>query len=680
MENLDRGVIAISQGSGKVYVGWRMFGTDPAAITFNVYCSIVGAAAVKVNASPITATTDFVNTGVDLAQSNSYYVKPVLNGAEQAASASYTLRANAPAQQYLSIPLKDGGLVYSQANVGDLDGDGQYEVVVKWSTSAGVDPGSHTASTAPVYIDAYKLDGTFMWRINLGWNLECGSDYTPMLVYDVNGDGKAEVITKTAEGTKDGTGVTIGDVNGDGKTDYRNSDGRVLSGPEFMSVYRGTDGKELARTNWIALGAVSDWGDNSGNRCSRQLMGIAYLDGARPSILMCRGVYAYQVVEAWNYRNGSLARLWSWDNGGKGQSTEWHSTNQCLRMGDVDGDGKDEILRGAVTLDHDGSVLWDLGLIKGHGDYLHVGDFDPSRSGLEIFKILEAPGTNGVALLDAKTGSVLWGKTTTSDAGRCYCANIDPRYKNAQFWAGGTSKDLWNVDGSVICSGDGPSNGDNWAPIWWEAGSCRCLTNEFTGDDGVHIFHWNNTSCSLTELIKTGSGTRITQTIADILGDWREELVIGLPDEIRVYTTTIPSTNRLYTLMHNPLYRINVGQSAQRNFGSAEPDYYLGTGMDMPPQPDMYLAGATGVIGKPGRYSGVPAASKFSGGILTLSIPQGKTISASLIDLKGRCVYHASFTRSQTVPLRSIVHQGIFILRIKDDGGALQSCKVNFAD
>jgi rhamnogalacturonan endolyase len=591
MESLDRGVIAINQSGGKVYVGWRMFGLDPGSIAFNVYRSTAGAAAVKLNASPITATTDYVDTGADVTKSNAYHVAPVIGGAEQAASAAYTLPANAPAQQYLSIPLRDGGLNYSQANVGDLDGDGQYELVVKWSQSANVDPGSHTTATAVVYVDAYKLNGTFLWRVDLGWNLESGSDFTPLLVYDVDGDGKAEVITKTAEGTKDGTGVTIGDTDSDGKTDYRNSDGRVLTGPEFMSVFRGTDGKELARTNWIARGSVSDWGDSTGNRSCRQQMGIAYLDGAHPSIIMSRGVYAYQVVQAWDFRGGALAKLWAWDNGGKGQSGEWYSSAQCLRMGDANGDGYDEVLKGPLALDHTGKTLWDQKLIKGHGDYFHIGILNPARSGLQIFRVLEAAQANGVAMLDAATGTVLWGKTIAGDASRGYSSHIDSRQKGAQCWAGQINNDLLNYDGSVLCSGTSPSNGDHWAPIWWEGGLTRSITDEFSGNDGVHINRWNGSSCSLTELIKTGSGTRLTQTIADILGDWREELVIGLPNEIRVYTTTIPAGNRLYTLMHNPLYRLNVGQSAQRNFGTGLPDYYLGTGMTTPPAPDIKYVG-----------------------------------------------------------------------------------------
>ena len=591
MESVDRGVIAMNQGGGKVYVGWRMFGLDPGSIGFNVYRSTAGAAAVKLNTSPITATTDYVDTGADVTKSNAYHVAPVIGGAEQDASAAYTLPANAPAQQFLSIPLRDGGLNYSQANVGDLDGDGQYELVVKWSKSANVDPGSHTTATATVYVDAYKLDGSFLWRVDLGWNLESGSDFTPLLVYDVDGDGKAEVITKTSEGTTDGTGVTIGDTDGDGKTDYRNSDGRVLSGPEFMSIYRGTDGKELIRTNWIARGTVSDWGDSTGNRSCRQQMGIAYLDGAHPSIIMSRGVYAYQVVQAWDYRGGALSKLWAWDNGGKGQSGEWYSSAQCLRMGDANGDGYDEVLKGPLALDHTGKTLWDEKLIKGHGDFFHIGILNPARSGLQIFRILEAAQDNGVAMLDAATGTVLWGKTIAGDASRGYSAHIDARYKGAQCWAGQINDDLLNYDGSVICNGTSPSKGDHWAPIWWEGGVTRSITSEFSGNDGVHIYQWNGASCSLTELMKTGSGTRITQTIADILGDWREELVIGLPNEVRVYSTTIPATNRLYTLMHNPMYRLNVGQSAQRNFGTSLPDYYLGTGMTTPPTPDIKYVG-----------------------------------------------------------------------------------------
>jgi len=588
MENLNRGVIAFNQGNGNVYIGWRMLGTDSNDLSFNVYRSTNDGKAVKINSSPVTNCTNIVNSGVNLALTNAYFVKPVLNGIEQAASEVYTLKSNAPVQQYLSIPIKDGSAVYSQSSIGDIDGDGEYEIIFKWSTSVGTDPGVHTTGTATVYIDAYKLNGKFLWRIDLGWNLEPGSDFTPLLVYDMDGDGKAEIITKTAEGTIDGTGVVIGDTNNDGKTDYRNTDGRVLSGPEFMSVFSGQDGHERLRTNWIARGSVSDWGDTSGNRSCRNQIGVAYIDGVRPSIVMSRGVYAYQVMETWNFRNNKLSKIWSWDNGGKGQSGEWHSSAQCLRMADCDGDGRDEIVKGSLVVDHDGKMLWDLGLIKGHGDYTHIGVLDPSKSGLQIYRILEAAQPNGVAMMDAKTGSILWGKTIAGDAGRGYCAHIDPRQNGVQCWAGQINNNLLNFDGSVLAT-TGPQASGFFAPIWWDNGLCRSLTDEHSGTDGVHILKWNYENNTSTRFLTAGTGTRTIVFIGDILGDWREELVIFQPNEIRVYSTTIPATNKIYTLMHDPLYKLNVGQWAQRNASPSNPSFYLGTGMGTPPTPNIYL-------------------------------------------------------------------------------------------
>ncbi len=586
MERLDRGLVAIPQSNGYVYLGWRMFGTDSENISFNVYRSTAGTNPIRLNINPVTASTDFTDKTVDLTKQNTYYLKTVLNDQEILPVDSIILKANAAKQQYFSIPVRDGGILYAQSTIGDVDGDGQYEIILKWSKSANVDPGKHTAPTATTYIDAYKLNGTFLWRIDLGWNIETGSDYTPLEVFDMNGDGISEVITRTSEGTIDGTGVFIGDINGDGITDYRDgSSGRVITGPEFMSVFRGTDGKEIARTNWIERGIVSDWGDNTGNRSCRYQMGIAYLDGVHPSIIMSRGVYAYQVVEAWNFADGKLTRLWRWDNGGKGQSSYYKDNAQCFRMGDIDGDGKDEIVKGQMVIDDNGTELWNMNLARGHGDFVHVGVFDPSRSGLQIFKVLEVAQDNGVSMQDAKTGTILWGKTIASDAGRGYCSNIDARYKGAQCWAGAINNNLFNYDGTLLCT-SGPNATSNLVPIWWD-GLCRSLTDEHSGTDGVHIRKWEYASCSTSTYLTAGTGTRLITYIGDIVGDWREELVIFLSNEIQIYTTTIPSTSRLYTLNHNPLYRLNVSQWAQRNPASSHPDYYLGAGMDKPPMPSI---------------------------------------------------------------------------------------------
>jgi rhamnogalacturonan endolyase len=347
-------------------------------------------------------------------------------------------------------------------------------------------------------------------------------------------------------------------------------------------------------------------------------------------------------------------------------------------MGDVDGDGFDEILKGPLVIDHDGSVLWDLNLTKGHGDYLHVGDFIPSRPGLEIFKILEAGQANGIAMLDAKTGAIIWGKTTAGDAGRGYCANIDPRYIGTQCWAGQNNNNLLNFDGTVICNGTAPSANNYWAPIWWDAGVCRSLTDEHSGTDGVHIVKWNNTGCNTTEFLKTGTGTRLIQTIADVIGDWREELIIGLPNEIRIYTTTIPATNRFYTFMHNPLYRINVGQSAQRNFGPAFPDFYIGTGMTFPPVPNIYLATSPVKIYGFNNAANTIETTKLTGGLLFLSNPFSCPATISIYNLQGQSIYTDVFIGSKVISMKSFASKGVYICTIKKPNATMLSCKFNF--
>jgi len=264
-------------------------------------------------------------------------------------------------------------------------------------------------------------------------------------------------------------------------------------------------------------------------------MGIAYFDGAHPSIIMSRGVYAYP----------SRASV----------GTTGRRPVQVVGLGQ----------RRQRAIRRAGKILWDQKLIKGHGDFVHIGVLNPARSGLQIFRILEAAQDNGVAMLDAATGTVLWGKTIAGDASRGYASHIDSRQKGAQCWAGQINDDLLNYDGSVICNGTSPSKGRPLGPHMvgrrFDSFDNR---DEFSGNDGVHINRWNGASCSLTELMKTGSGTRITQTIADILGDWREELVIALPNEVRVYTTTIPASNRplhAYATITLPAERGTIGSA-----------------------------------------------------------------------------------------------------------------------
>ena len=330
MEKLGRGVVAIRTGSSQVYVGWRMLGTDPNDIAFNLYRSTGGGAAVKLNSVPLTQTTDFNDTSVNLSLSNSYFVRPVLDGQERAASTPFTLPAGAPVQQYLSIPLQipAGGTnpatpktpahsyIYkaNDCSVGDLDGDGEYEIVLKWDPSDSQD-NSNEGYTGNVYLDAYEMNGTPMWRIDLGINIRAGAHYTQFMVYDLDSDGKAEVACKTADGTVDEVGNVIGDPN----ADYRNASGYILSGPEYLTIFDGLTGEELVTTDFLpARGNVWEWGDNYGNRADRFLACIAYLDGVRPSLVMCRGYYgprgsypAKNMLVAWNWRNGTLTYLWT---------------------------------------------------------------------------------------------------------------------------------------------------------------------------------------------------------------------------------------------------------------------------------------------------------------------------------------------------------------------------------
>jgi autotransporter-associated beta strand protein len=583
-EMLGRGVVAIRTNSTSVYVGWRLLGTDPDDIGFNLY-RVAGGVTNKLNPLPLTNTTDYVDTGANLASANAWFVRPVLGGVEQQTSIPFLLPPNAPVQQYISIPLHqeagDGTIVWGHVAVGDLDGDGEYDFVVNRSDSPNQDPANtHQPSTDTIKIEGYRRDGTFLWRIDLGWNIEVGRDYAPMLVYDVNGDGIADIITPTSEGTTDGTGVTIGDTDNDGITDYRDANGRVLTGPQFVSVFSGLTGQELGRTNWIPIGNVSDWGDSYGNRASRHLSGIAYLDGVRPSIVICRGIYALTKVQAWNFRDGAFSEVWSWSS--DGNAAYEGQANQNIRLGDGDADGRDEILHGALTLDDDGTVLYSTGL--GHGDFSTVSDVDPDRPGLEMWAVHETPNASkGIELHDTATGAILWGKGTTNDTDRGLAADIDPRYKGYECYAGAgvITNGLYDCKGNLITLNK-PSYCNS--ALWWDADLCRELMNG--ASDGIHVDKWNYTNNTLSSLLITGTGGMGILGSGDVLGDWREEAFsIYNSTEIRIYTTTIPATNRFYCLMHDPIYRLSQVVQPMRNPSPPHPGFYFGHGMSKPPVP-----------------------------------------------------------------------------------------------
>lgn len=606
MENLGRGVVAIHQDDDKIFVSWRVLGLDPDSIAFNVYRSTGGADAVKINPKPIDKVSFFVDEKPDLAQDNVYSVKPIVNGKEQPASGSFKIPANSKPQPYISVPVQTPeGYVPGDSSVADLDGDGEYEIVVHM-TGSGRD-NSQGGVTDPPIIDAYKLDGTLMWRINLGKNIREGAHYTQLMVYDLDGDGKAEVACKTADGTIDGKGKIIGDAN----ADYRNERGYVLAGPEFLTVFSGQTGAELATANYVPTRYPADpgnirpsgdqmkqiWGDGYGNRGDRFLACIAYLDGKLPSLVMCRGYYTRTFLTAWDWRNGSLTQRWVFDSDKQGKEFAGQG-NHNLAVADVDGDGKDEIIYGAMVVDDNGKGLYSTDL--GHGDAMHVSDMDPENPGLEVGRIQERFSDAGLHMYDAKTGKILWKIPSTKAAttggdkgegpGRGLFLDVDPTHPGYESWARGAGmKGMWDAKGKQINPEASPASCN--MGIFWDGDTLSELL------DGVNISKWD-WKTSKTHLILNGrslgaaanNGTKNNPCISvDFFGDWREELIARSEDnkELRIFVSTIPTEHRFYTLMHDPVYRLSI---AWQNVAYNQPPhtgFYLGADMPEPPKPDI---------------------------------------------------------------------------------------------
>jgi len=645
MEFLNRGLVAVKVSNG-VYLSWRLLGTEAASTSFNVYRN-----GALLTSTPITNSTNYVDTAGTA--SSTYTIAAVVNGAVQAQSASATVWSN----NYKDIPIQkpaggttpDGvSYTYSanDASVGDLDGDGDYEIVLKWDPSNAKD-NSQSGYTGNVYLDAYELNGTRLWRIDLGKNIRAGAHYTQFLVYDLDGDGKAEVVCKTADGTKDGTGTVIGSST----ADYRNSSGYVLSGPEYLTVFAGNTGKILNTSNYEpARGTVSSWGDSYGNRVDRFLAGVAYLDGVRPSFIMARGYYTRTVLVAYDWRNGTLTKRWTFDSNTSGNSSYAGQGNHQLSIADVDNDGKDEIIYGAMALDDNGAKLYTTGL--GHGDAMHVGDLNPDRPGLESFNVHESTSAAyGAELHDAATGAILWGQKTSADTGRGLSADIDPRYKGEEQWASGVG--VHSVTGTTITSST-PSI--NFA-IWWDGDLLRELLDH-SYDSSISagigkIDKWNYSTSKSSNLL-TATGTYSNNTTkgtpslqADLIGDWREEVIWRTTDSsaLRLYTTTATTTYKLPTLMHDSVYRLGI---AWQNVAYNQPphtSYYLGDGMAAPAQPNIYTVGGTTtpVVTVPGSFTAAGTAGtaqaalswSASSGAASYKVQRSTSSSGGFADLSG---------------------------------------------
>ena len=573
-EKLSRGLIGIPTEDG-MYFSWRMTLEDAAGLQFDLYRSSGGGAEVKLNKEPIDRTSDFLDRTVDYTVDNRWTLK-----ATTGEVAIWTRLKGEERNPYLSVPVckpEDGEIAgesftytANDCSVGDLDGDGEYEIILKWSPSNSKRP-PQRGFTGNTYLDAYKMDGTRLWRIDLGPNVRSGAATTNFLVFDFDGDGCAEICCKTGDGTVDGLGHRIGDAQADWRTWDKKSPtyGKIVNGPEYLTVFEGRTGKELDSKEYIPTRYPLDgWGgvggncgnDNTGGRSDRFTAGVAFLDGKTPSPVMVRGWYGRTVVAAWTFTNGALKHTWTFDSAAPGWAYSGMG-NHSVTVADFDGDGCDEICVGAMTVDHDGKGLFTTGLR--HGDALHAGRFIPSRQGMQVFGVHENEGDNeivkrtpAVAMFDGATGEIIWQDGLGQDAGRGVAADTDPRYDGAECWCniGG----LRRGDTGEIISNRKPDSCN--FTIYWDADPLAELLDHVS----ISKWNWNAESTDLllkAEGVVSNNGTKGNPCLSgDILGDWREEVIWASEDqtELRIYSTTIPAVDRRATWMNDRQYRLAI--------------------------------------------------------------------------------------------------------------------------
>ena len=603
MEALGRGVVALPQKTG-IFVSWRLLGTDDARTTFDVLRDgelIAKGLAVSNYADEVGTTA------------SKYQVVCRVNGKVVETSQEVTPWA----QAYMTLPLDrpatgalGGEYTPNDCSAGDVDGDGEYEIFVKWDPSNSKD-NSQSDKTDNVYLDCYKLNGTKLWRIDLGVNIRAGAHYTQFMVYDFDGDGRAELICKTAPGSKDGVGNYVNQAatdeaikNADNTKDWRTSAGRINGGQEYLTVFNGRTGAaihtiayfpnrnavaELSEAegsfNWDDRSGKKDRGDY-GNRGERYLAAVAYLGGAdaRPSGIFCRGYYTYAYVWAVDFDGSQLKHRWlhrsdtkttytvvdkdmkesakitapaATSSDGSGSRTMYGNGNHNLSVGDVDGDGRDEIIWGSAALDDDGKLLYATGF--GHGDAIHLSKMDPDRSGMQVFQVHEEKGTYSWDLHDAATGEIIFkGGSAGKDNGRGLAADVIPNSRGFEFWSSDERSQRSVQTGKVVNDKNTSVN----FRMYWD-GTCYDQTldgnilDAWNGKTWNRLMSFNNYGSS-----STCNGTKKTPNLqADLFGDWREELILWDSSNsatLNIFTTNIPTDYRVPTLMHEHTYRMGV--------------------------------------------------------------------------------------------------------------------------
>ncbi|HUR57744.1 MAG TPA: hypothetical protein VM029_08540, partial [Opitutaceae bacterium] len=588
-----------------VYLGWRLLADDPAGRVFNVYRSTNGGPPEKLNATPMTAGTNFVDATAKLDQPNAWWITAVALPRDQAPQegaimARVELPAHAPLRSYISLKLRDEATTFQKIAIADLNGDGKLDYIIK-QPNAGLDPGTARPSPDTYKLEAYLHDGTFLWRHDLGWNMNMGIWWTPLIVWDFDGDGKAEVALKSAPyaATRE---ESLSEKSG-------RAAGFVVRGDEYCSILDGMTGKEITKVNWVERGDQRDWGDDAGNRVNRNQIGLAYLDGRTASLLVCRGTYTRMVVDAYNLKDGKLTKVWRWD-GDKESPQIRGQGSHTMHVADVDGDGRDEIILGSVALDDDGKVLWKLGL--GHPDVMYMTDVIPTRPGLEIGYGYEVPlAKNGICLVDARTGEIIWGHPykTTHIHDQGMFGDFIPEIPGIEFYSAeqdGTGKWVYSAaTGELLAEED--LGGLSPRALWWGESSTKAYIpgRRFGAPGGGRGGRGGRGGppdanapsvasgapqpppggrgfgfAGPSSILKYG-GAKIGEfegqliSTADILGDWREEIIVSVPGEIRIYTSTIPTTRRRVNLMQDPLYRKDVALQTMGYFYPPQLSYHF---------------------------------------------------------------------------------------------------------
>lgn len=707
LEKLSRGLIAV-RAQGGIFLSWRLFreevtGWCDTGLTGTDF-DVLKNGSVICRVSDSTNWLDSEGTPNDL-----YSVRPVSAGLP--GKACEPVSAARTGEGYIDLPIRkpaDGvtpaGETYTyhanDMSVADVNGDGELEYILKWDPSNSKDV-SQKGYTGNCLIDCYTLSGTLLWRLDMGPNIRSGAHYTQFMVYDFNGDGKAEMAVKTAPGTCMTVYSSNGEVisermitlpdhdlaagisntdnyvgsaedyreylvelflswhdhpevrskrwpatleecfgleprfcyplrrkNAEWLADYfidefapacspknklREFEGFIWKGPEYLTMFAG-DGSEIQTIDY-PFPRVDDglmWGDYSWNRiepCNRVdrfLAGVAYLDGQRPYLLMCRGYYTRTTIAAYDFFENRFHEVWAVDSGFVPMRNPFAPTpagtqgldpvygiiagqgNHSLSCADVDGDGFDEILYGACVIDHDGSILYSgAGYLPdgrwmnwGHGDAMQAAVIDPDRPGQQIMHVFE-DGRNapfGEALVDAETGRPVYGEYCEADLGRCMIGKIDPSTRGLQVWV----RDLRNCDGSRSSL---PVPGTN-ASIRWAADLTTQVTDgvDYVGEKHTGIINDPLHGVMLKpEGTATNNGTKGNPClVADVLGDFRDNLLLRLADDsaVRIFVNTEVTHHKLYTLLHDVQYRCGVAWQNNCYNQPVWPSFYYGNDMD----------------------------------------------------------------------------------------------------